>query len=184
MTKQSPVLGYCMRVDVQCSLTIALKECLRRMACPYRSVLCPPPWAACGDSTTPITHQTHYKTGCPPWPLCLSLSLALSLSLFRSLMYLSVCITVIELRLMTSQGRGPQTAPACPSQPAPLSLSSPLWRRSWSPQHNTESMQSDMSLRGYACFLYPRRRIQMIVTRLQVKREGGEKESSLPLMHW
>lgn len=31
---------------VWCILTIPLKECLRRIAWPYSSVRCPPPWAA------------------------------------------------------------------------------------------------------------------------------------------
>lgn len=38
------------------SLTIELKECRRRMACPYRRVLCPPLCAACRDNSQTHTH--------------------------------------------------------------------------------------------------------------------------------
>ena len=71
-----------------------------------------------------------------------------------------------------TQGRGHRL-----TQPAPVSLSSPLGRLSYCPQHNTEGMQSDVSLRGDDCFLYSWSRIQIIIiTWLQVKGMGGERE--------
>lgn len=57
------------------SLTIELKECRRRMACPYRRVLCPPLCAACRDNSHAhkhahrhvVTRQPELLTEQPQW---------------------------------------------------------------------------------------------------------------------
>lgn len=68
---------------MRASLTMELKECRRRMACPYRRVLCPPLCAACKPHTHTHT-QNQLRCGtcsprqsgpsCPPHPPFISVS--------------------------------------------------------------------------------------------------------------